>query len=176
MQTQIWRHLRLKTTSRIKSFLGRKGCLKYYNYLCFGLWILRIFLFLVTRIHHQVQSVTSLKVQCFVNMWWNKGSYSSKISVHVNALQTSSRKIRQRESVYLTHFKNALASELISMYELVYCSWFIVIATAATNGLTMSTRFGEDWNRVSILNSNRCLTSQHEIERSKNKHTNLLGD
>ena len=42
------------------------------------------------------------------------------------------------------HFKNGLASDLISMYELVYCSWVIVVATVATKGLTMSTRLGED--------------------------------
>ena len=39
------------------------------------------------------------------------------------------------------------------MYELAYCPWFIVVATAATKGL--STRLGEVWNRVSILHSNQ---------------------
>ena len=40
--------------------------------------------------------------------------------------------------------KNGLALELISMYELAYCSWVIVVPTAATKGLTTSTRLGED--------------------------------
>ena len=43
------------------------------------------------------------------------------------------------------------------MYELVYCSWFIVVSTAIAKGLTTSTRLSEDWNRVSILHSNGLL-------------------
>ena len=68
----------------------------------------------------------------------------SILSLHVQF----SSKIKcpcQCESVYLTCFKNGLASEVISMYDLAYCSRFIVVATVATKGLTMSTRFGEDW-------------------------------
>lgn len=38
--------------------------------------------------------------------------------------------------VYLTHFKNGFASELSSMYELAYYSWFIVFTTAAAKGVT----------------------------------------
>ena len=46
------------------------------------------------------------------------------------------------------------------MYELAYCSWFIVAATATAKGLTVittSTRLSEDGNRVLILHSNRLL-------------------
>ena len=43
------------------------------------------------------------------------------------------------------------------MYELTYCSWVIVVATAATKGLTTSTRPSEDWNRVLIQHNNRLL-------------------
>ena len=46
--------------------------------------------------------------------------------------------------VNLMCFKNSFALELISMYELTYCPWFIVVATAATKGVTKSTRLGED--------------------------------
>ena len=70
------------------------------------------------------------------------------------------------------HFKNGLASDLISMYELVYCSWVIVVATVATKGLTMSTRLGEDWNRISILHSNRLrdftIRSRTKDEQTQN--------
>ena len=55
--------------------------------------------------------------------------------------------------INLTCFKNGFVLELISMYELAYCPWFIVVATAATKGLP--TRLGEVWNRVSILHSNQ---------------------
>ena len=83
--------------------------------------------------------------------------YSSEITVHVNVLRASQREVRWRESIKVTRFKNGLALELISMYELAYCSWFIVVTTAAAKGLTLSTRLGEDWNRVSILHSNWLL-------------------
>ena len=68
------------------------------------------------------------------------------------------------------HFKNGLASDLISMYKLVYCSWVIVVATVTTKGLTMSTRLGEDWNRVSILHSNR-LRDFRIRSRTKDEQT-----
>ena len=68
-------------------------------------------------------------------------------------------------------FKNGLASELISMYELVYCFWFIVVARAATEGLTMSTRLREVKRMRTETVS--CLTSQYEVGRKSNKHTNL---
>ena len=38
-------------------------------------------------------------------------------------------------------FKNGFVLELISLYELAYCPWFIVVAAAATKGL--STGLGE---------------------------------
>ena len=57
------------------------------------------------------------------------------------------------------------------MYELVYCFWFIVVARAATEGLTMSTRLREVKRMRTETVS--CLTSQHEVGRKSNKHTNL---
>ena len=57
-----------------------------------------------------------------------------------------------------------------------YSSRIIVVATAATKGLTMSTGLSEDWNRVSILYSNRFLTSQYKVEQKTSKHTNVLED
>ena len=61
-------------------------------------------------------------------------------------------KLVSKKLVYARCFKNGFALELISMYELAYCPWFIVVATAATKGL-MSARLSEDWNRVLILHS-----------------------
>ena len=68
-------------------------------------------------------------------------------------------------------FKNGLASELISMYELVYCFWFIVVTRAATEGLTMSTRLGKV--KRTRTETASCLTSQYEVGQKSNKHTNL---
>ena len=67
--------------------------------------------------------------------------------------------------------KNELALELISMYELVYCFWLIVVARVVTEGLTMSTRLGEVKRMRTETTS--CLTSQYEVGRKSDKHTNL---
>ena len=60
--------------------------------------------------------------------------YSSDTSIHVNMFQTRSTEIRKRISLNKRFSKTRFFVELISMYELAYCSWCIVVSTASTKG------------------------------------------
>ena len=57
----------------------------------------------------------------------------STAQIQASAL-TRSTEIRKRVCLYQTCFKNAFFVQLISMYELAYCSWCIVVSTASTKG------------------------------------------